>query len=208
MADTADKSNSFDAGREYLATVYAKALIGVTQQSNTTGEAMAELSSLVDDVFSKLPAFEATLASPRVPIADKEQMLDKVFAGKLSTNVLNFLKVLARHGRLDCLRAIRNAFQRLYNTIRGHVIVEITTATPVSSDLLPVIAEKLRASTGKEVDLHAKVDPEMLGGLVVRIGDTVYDGSVRNQLTQMREQALDQTLQALRETSDRFVVAS
>ena len=88
------------------------------------------------------------------------------------------------------------------------MIVEITTATPVSSDLLPVIAEKLRASTGKEVDLHAKVDPEMLGGLVVRIGDTVYDGSVRNQLTQMREQALDQTLQALRETSDRFVVAS
>jgi len=208
MADTADKSSSFDAGREYLATVYAKALIGVTQHSNTTGEAMVELASLVDDVFSKLPAFEATLASLRVPIADKEQMLDKVFAGKLSATVLNFLKVLARHGRLDCLRAIRNSFQRLYNTIRGHVIVEITTATPIPGDLLPVIAEKLRASTGKEVDLHAKVDPEMIGGLVVRIGDTVYDGSVRHQLTQMREQALDQTLQTLRETSERFVVAS
>lgn len=207
MADTSGKSGGFDAGREYLATVYAKALLGVTQQANTTASSLEELESLVDDVFNKLPAFEATLVSLRVPLADKERMLDRAFSGKLSGSLLNFLKVLARHGRLDCLRSIRNAYKRLYNQIRGYVSVEITTAAPVENDVLPAIVAKLRATTGKEIDLHTRIDPEMLGGIMVRIGDTVYDGSVRHQLSQMREQALEQTVQKLRETADRFVVA-
>jgi len=204
------QSVPFDSGKAYLGTVYAKALLGVTQNAGNTAEVVAEFDSLVADVLDRFPAFDATLSSLRVSPEGKLALLDKAFnnaqlSSRMSVTLLNFLKVVMRHGRLDCLRAIHRALRQFHDALQGRVAVEIRTAHAVGKDELALIADKLRRTTGLDVSLLARVDPELLGGLVVRVGDTVYDGSVRNQLSRMREGAIDATLRTLRETAQRFV---
>jgi F-type H+-transporting ATPase subunit delta len=197
----------FDQGREHLGTVYAKALLGAAQKAGKIEPVMEELESVVVDVLNKLPQWEATLASPRVPTEDKLRMLDQAFRGKMSTTMLHFLKVLTEHGRFDCLRAVRHAARHLYNQMRGRIEVEIRTAQPLSNPLRQTIADRLKGLLGKEVELTTEVRPELLGGIVVKVGDTLYDGSLANQLERTRAQAIEATMQSIRRSVDRFATA-
>ena len=87
-----------------------------------------QLDSLVDDVLDRLPDLEQLLASPRIPLSQKNRVLDETFAGQMDPVLLNFLKVTARRGRLDCLRQIRDAAGKLDNEMRGRVEVTVETA--------------------------------------------------------------------------------
>ncbi len=208
MSETMRESSAFDSGKAYLGMVYAKALLGVSEAAGNTATVAGEFESLVNDVLNKLPSLDATLSSPRVPHPEKERILEMAFQGKMSATLLTFLKVVSRHGRLDCLRDIQQAWRQLVDSLHGRIAVEIRTAEPVAAELLQLVAARLRAVTGQEVDLKPRIDSDMLGGIIVRIGDTIYDGSVRNQLARMREETLDHTLQKLRQVGDRFVALS
>ena len=85
--------------------------------------------------------------------------------------------------------------------------MQVTTATPLNENLRNRIAERLQAMFGSEVDLQCRQDPAILGGLVVRVGDRVYDGSVANQLTRMKQDTITQTVHQLREALNRFAVS-
>ena len=104
---------------------------------------------------------------------------------------LNFLKVVARHGRLDCLRQIRNSAKRQYSELLGRVAVTVKSATPLSVSLRRQIEQRLVAVLGKQVDLQCIVDPVLLGGLQVRVGDTVFDGSLDSRLDRMHAETLE-----------------
>lgn len=202
------ESSAFDSGKEYLGSVYAKALLGVTESAASTKVVMSEFDSLVYDLLDKVPSLESALSSPRIPHDDTSKLLDKMFAGKMNSDLLTFLKVVSRHGRLGCLRSIHRALQLQVNLLRGRLAVEVRTAEPIDADVMQMVAAKLRAVTGCDVEVKSRVDKEMLGGLIVRIGDTIYDGSVRNQLARIREETLEVTLQKLRQAGNRFVAAS
>src|SRR5689334_4030481 len=103
MADTAQSAGKFDAGRQHLGSVYAKALLGAAQDAGQVNGVLEELESLEGDVFKRLPALRLTLTSPRVSVEEKIALIDKAFKGKMSEVLLNFLKVTARHDRLSCL---------------------------------------------------------------------------------------------------------
>jgi F-type H+-transporting ATPase subunit delta len=134
-------------------------------------------------------------------------MLDQAFAGQMNPLLLNFLKVVAQHERLDCLYEIRKAAVSLYNELQGQVEVEVRTAEPLSADLLSQVAQQLTVSLGKHVDLQTQVDPNLMGGMVVRVGDTVYDGSLLNRLEQMRARTLESTTEKIRDSLERFLVS-
>ncbi len=202
------KSNGFDAGQQYLGNVYAKALLGVTEQAGNTEQVVAEFDSFLADVLDQLPDFESLLKSPRVAHADKEKLLDRALGGKMSTELLNFIKVVSRHGRLDCLRMINRSMRRLVDELRGRIEVEITTAAVVEGEVLDKVRHRLASSLGKEVSLVTRVNPEILGGLLIRIGDKVYDGSVKNRLERMREETTSRSLENMRRNLDRLVVAN
>ena len=208
MAESMRESSAFDSGKEYLGSVYAKALLGVTESAASTKVVMSEFDSLVYDLLDKVPSLESALSSPRIPHDDTSKLLDKMFAGKMNSDLLTFLKVVSRHGRLGCLRSIHRALQLQVNLLRGRLAVEVRTAEPIDADVMQMVAAKLRAVTGCDVEVKSRVDKEMLGGLIVRIGDTIYDGSVRNQLARIREETLEVTLQKLRQAGNRFVAAS
>jgi F-type H+-transporting ATPase subunit delta len=208
MASTDGKPTTFDTGRQHLGAVYAKALLGATQAAGNTQEVLDQLDSLVADVLDRLPRFEAVLASPRVPAAEKVAMLDRAFARRMHSLLLNFLKVVAQHGRLDCLRDVSRAAHEMWNELRGRVSVEFRSAQPLGRTDLDLVTNRLRTALKSELDVSQRVDPDMIGGLVVRIEDTLYDGSVRNRLSRLRGELLQEAKRAIRQSADRFAVES
>lgn len=203
----AEATRGFDAGREHLGQIYGQALIGAAEKAGVTEQVMAELDSLVDDVLEKLPSLRDVLSAPKVSVEDKERFIDKALGGRASPTLISGLKVMARHGRLDCIRDVRKAFRKLLNELRGRVEVLVRVATPISDAQLGQIADKLRGMLKKDVDIKMEVQPEILGGIIVKVGDTLYDGSVIAKLDQMRSKALANTEKELRAALERFVAA-
>jgi F-type H+-transporting ATPase subunit delta len=118
---------------------------------------------------------------------------------------MNFLKVLARHGRLDCLRAIHRQARALYDILQNRVRVKFITAEPLSPEMEAKIRIDLRTKLGGEPILETVVDPSLIGGAVLRLGDTVYDGSIANQLNSLRQDMMDWSAHEIQSRRDRFV---
>jgi F-type H+-transporting ATPase subunit delta len=207
MTTSENHQVAYDSGRQQVATIYAKGLIGAAEKQGITPLVMEELNSLVDDVLGGLPTFRDALSYPRIAFEEKQRMLDTAFAGKMNPLLLNFLKVVAQHERLDCLYEIRKAAVSLYNQLHGQVEVEVRTAEPLTAEMLSQVEQQLTASLGKQVDLQTRIDPALMGGMVVRVGDTVYDGSLLSRLEQMRTKTLESTTEKIRDSLERFMVS-
>jgi F-type H+-transporting ATPase subunit delta len=200
-------STVLDATQQQIGKVYAEALLGAAEKAGNVETVREEFASLVEDVLKRLPKLDAVLQSPRIDHEEKSRILDSAFKGRMSKDLLNFLKVVSRHGRLELLRAIQRAFQKLYNERAGSVEVLVRTAEPLGDDLYSRIADRLRASLGREPVLNVQVDPELIGGVVIRIGDTVYDGSVARQLVRLRDETAAKIAREIRHHSARFAIA-
>jgi F-type H+-transporting ATPase subunit delta len=144
------------------------------------------------------------LASALISPDEKIGIIDRVFGTQASPLVLNFLKVLASHGRLDCIRAIDRRAHQLLDEFQGRVRVKVTTAAPVDPELAGRIAQGLKGLLDGEPVLDEAVDPELIGGVVVQVGDTVYDGSIARQLENVRQQMIDRSAHEIQSRRDRF----
>jgi F-type H+-transporting ATPase subunit delta len=193
-----------DVGVEHIAHVYAEALLGASEKAGQTPAVLDEFDSLVADVLDRHPKLETILGSALISHEEKLGILDRVFGPRASATMLNFLKVVSHHGRLDCLRAIHLQAHRLYDKLRGRVQVELTTATPVSEDMARRIVAGIRGAVGGEPVLTRSVAPQLIGGAVLRIGDTVHDASIANQLQKVRQQMIDRSAHEIQSRRDRF----
>ena len=193
-----------DVGMEHVAAVYAEAFLGAAERAGLTESLLAELDSLVADVLDRFPQFEQILASGLLSHEEKVVILDRTLGAQASPLLLNFLKVVSRHGRLDCLRAIHRQAHELYNRMRGRVVVRVSTASPLSGELADRIAASLRGLLDGEPILEQVVDPDLIGGVVIRVGDTVYDGSVATQLEGVRQRMIQRTAHEIQTGRDRF----
>jgi F-type H+-transporting ATPase subunit delta len=204
MTASAFKKSAINVGQEQVALVYARAFLGSAEKSGQTAERVAELTSLVDDVLAAKPEFAVLLGSRRMAHEEKSALLDRVFGGKASPLLLSFLKVLSSHGRLDALAAIGRTVRERHDELLGRVQVQITSATPLDKSLAGELTEKLRAMLGGEPVLEVAVRPELIGGIKIRVGDTVYDGSVASRLTRLRTQMIDRSIHEIQSRRDRF----
>jgi F-type H+-transporting ATPase subunit delta len=208
MAKSRKNQDTLDASRQRLGLVYAKALLGAAETAGQADAVVEEVEALVTDVLDKLPQLDEALKSPRLTHEERLPILEKAFGGRALPTTLTFLKVLSKHDRLDCLRAIARAARKLLNTIRGRVEVIVETAYPLSNPVRERIVAKLTQLLGQEVMLTTEVNDELLGGLVVRVGDTVYDASLAARLKKMEQVTLDQTKQKIRESINRFAMTT
>jgi len=204
MTEPAKKQRNLDDGGAPVAVVYAKALLGAAEAAGATEAVLAEFESLIADVLDKLPQLEAALASLRVDHAEKVALLDTAFRDRMHPLLLNFLKVASRHGRLDCLRAVYRCAKRLAAEMQGRVEVHLATASPIDEYLKLQIAATMQKTLGRPVDMVTEVRDDLIGGMVVRVGDSVYDASVVNQLKQLREKVMVSTNEVLKTALDRM----
>jgi F-type H+-transporting ATPase subunit delta len=193
-----------DVRAEHVAAVYAEALLGAAQSAGQTDAILDEFDDLVAEVLDPSPQFERVLASGLISPAENEEILDRVLGGRASPTMLNFLKVVSRHGRLDCLRAIHRQARLLHERFHGRVPVQVTTAAPVDDALAERIVKAIRPLLDGEPVLQRAVDPKLIGGIVVRVGDTVYDGSIASQLASVRQQMIDRSAHEIQSRRDRF----
>lgn len=193
-----------DTSAMQVAGVYAKAFLGAAEAAGQTEALVEELDSLVVDVLDKLPKLDQVLSSAMVSHEDKLRLIDQSFRGRASPLLINFLKVLSAHGRLHVLRSIRQAVRDQYDQMRGRVRVKVVTAAPLDESLAQRIANTVRAATGGEPVLERETDPRLIGGVVLRIGDTVYDASVSAQLEQLRTQMINRSIHEIQSRRDRF----
>lgn len=193
-----------EVGVEHLANVYAEALLGVAENAGQTTAILEQFDSLVADVLDRYPQLERMLASGMVSAEEKSQLLDRVLGAQAEPIFLRFLKVVSRHGRLGLVRVIHRQAHVLYRQRLGQVEVEVTTAAPLDEAAAERIRAAVRRLVAGEPVLARRVRPELLGGMVVRVGDTIYDASVARQLESMRQQMIDRSAHEIQSRRDRF----
>jgi F-type H+-transporting ATPase subunit delta len=196
--------HAVDVGAERVARTYAQALLDAAEKRGQAQEVLDELQSLVHDVLPAAPLFEAFLSSRAISRKRKAPLIRSALQGRASEIFLNFLLVLNEHERLDLLRPILAAYRRLYEERTGHVRVRVKSAVPLPDDQRQRLEQELRAAFRREPILETRVDPDLLGGLVVQVGDWVYDGSVRSRLADIRNQLMERSSYEIQSRRDRF----
>jgi F-type H+-transporting ATPase subunit delta len=136
------------------------------------------------------PKFRMFLETPRIDDGDRKALVRKVFGDTLPTHVVNFVLVTISKRRQRLLREISLQYQLLLDEHLGREHVEVTLARSPDEETQAVIAERLSTALGKKAIPHIRVKPEIIGGLIVRTSDTIFDGSVRRRLEGMRRQLL------------------
>ena len=162
---------------------YAEAAFGVARQAGTIDTWLGELEAAA--ALFDTPAAAQFLTSPVVPPDRKQAALLELLPG-LSQEAQNFLALLTRRGRLDLIPPIVAEFRQLVQEARGVETATVTTAVPIDERQMSLIASRLTQRVGKAVQIEARVDPSIIGGVVAQIGDDVIDGSVRGRLERLR----------------------
>ena len=174
-----------------IARNYAEALL---QAAEAKGQGAVEtFGRLIDGLAGAIgsdPTIAIVLESPRVAKAAKGRLLAEALKGVAPAELVRFLQAVVRRGRQGLLIEIAQEYQALVDLKENRVHAGITLSTVPDETLTRRIVERLTEVLGKEVRAHVKADPGILGGVVVRIGDRVYDGSLKRRLTTLRRRML------------------
>jgi len=175
--------------RARLARVYAEALIDLAAKSNETDTIGEELAALAGGVFAHNPTIENFFASPAVSAKAKQQAIAASFGG-VSLLVQKFLGLLNQNRRLFLLRDIAAAYAKIRDSESGRIRVTVRSATALNESQQENIKNTLAAKLNKQPILAMSVEPELLGGLLVQVGDRVYDTTVRTRLENLKNYLL------------------
>lgn len=190
---------SSDDKRRAIARVYAQALLDLAVAAKRSDQVLGELEGLAGLVRSDAD-LAAFLDSPLIEEKDRRASLEKIFRGRLDDLLTDTLQVLHRKGRLGLVPELAAVFRELNQERLGRVDVHVATPVALEAKLREELLRVLREMTGREPVLEEVVEPELLGGLVLRIGDRKIDGSVRREINILRERlherAAHQILQA------------
>jgi F-type H+-transporting ATPase subunit delta len=173
------------ARRDTAPRRYADAAFEIGIRDGTLEVWRRELEAATETVAD--PALLGVLASPAIPLDQRLDAAQKVFA-KLSQPVRNLILLLVRRGRIEQLPRVTAEFVRRDDERNGLTHATATSAAPLGEEEIRDIAARLEQMTGTRVSLDTNVDPSILGGIVVRIGDRLIDGSVRGRLERLRNQ--------------------
>jgi F-type H+-transporting ATPase subunit delta len=191
-----------DIGAERLARVYAEALFAAAGDQAAT--VIQEMDSLIDDVFASDPRLESVLGGAAVGREARRLALERAFGGRSSDAFYRFLMVVNTHERLDLVRPIRQALHDIDDERRHRIKVHVFTAIPLPGDYEARIADAVRQRFGLEPVLVPHVDPSLLGGLKIRIGDQQVDATVRNRLDNLRNQVIARSSHEIQSRRNQF----
>jgi F-type H+-transporting ATPase subunit delta len=180
---------------ETVARSYAQTLFELAQRHEGVevfGAGMETVARLLDDD----PQVRLFLETPRIADADKKAVVKNAFSGEFPAHLVNFLLITIDKRRQRLLREIAAQFHQLVDEHVGREHVEVTVARPADEQTQAMMQKRLSDLLGKEAIPHVRVKPEILGGVIVRTGDTIYDGSVKRRLDGMRRTLMKAPLPA------------
>lgn len=171
---------------EEIADVYSRSLFEVAKEHGVLDRVHDEIGEFAD-ALNENRNLQVFLFSPYFSSNEKRDAIERIVDGA-DERTLNFLKLLAERHRMPALFRIRRAFDALWAKENKLLPVTVTSAVELDDQLVQDVGKRIEEQTGRRVELSSKVDPDLLGGLVVRVGNMVLDASIRNRLEQLRKQ--------------------
>lgn len=180
-----------------VARVYSRSMLDLAAERGEAGSLLEELSALRGYVETDA-AIEHFFTSPLIDDDERRALLEKLLRGHASDLLADSLQVLNQHGRLGLLPTIAETYRLEYQERQGHVDVRVSSAVPLAGDLREELRRAIARFVGREPDLVEEVDPSLIGGMVVRVGDRKIDTSVAKDLRELRarleERAVEEVL--------------
>jgi ATP synthase F1 delta subunit len=170
---------------EEIAEVYARSLFEVAQEHDALDRIHDELGEFVD-AMNESGDLRVFFFSPYFSSQEKKEGIDKVI-DDADENFVRFLELLAERHRMPVIFRIRRRFDELWREENKLLPVTVTSAVDLDSELVDGLGKKIEEQTGRHIELSSRVNPDVLGGIVLQVGNMVLDASVRNQLEQLRK---------------------
>jgi F-type H+-transporting ATPase subunit delta len=171
---------------EEIGQVYARALFESAMEAGELDTIQEQLATW-SDALSETKDLQTFFFSPRFSSAEKKDAIRKIIEGG-NERFLNFLELLAERHRLPATFRIRRAFDELWREEHKMLTVEVTSAVDLDESLVRSIGDRIEEKTGRRIELTSRVDPDIIGGLVLRVGNKVLDASVSGRLQRLRRQ--------------------
>jgi F-type H+-transporting ATPase subunit delta len=163
---------------------YAEAAFEIARRDGTLDRWADDLRLAAD--VAAVPEVARVVDSPAIPFPERRRVIERLLGPRVDPAAFNLVLLLAQRGRASTLPAVAEEYRRLVRRERGIVAATVTSAVPLEPAEVEAIGARLRELTGAQVDLDRRVDPELIGGLTVRIGDRLIDSSVRGRLERLR----------------------
>jgi F-type H+-transporting ATPase subunit delta len=163
---------------------YAEAAFEIAQRDDSMEAWLAALA-VADDRLTRAPVIRL-LSNPSVAAASRVEVLERILDGDVVGPQRNLLALMVRRGRFEQLPSVIREFMRLYRRREGIVEATVTSASALDEGEIEALQGRLESLTGKRIELQQAVDPALLGGIQVRVGDQLIDGSVRGRLERLR----------------------
>ncbi|QDT21288.1 ATP synthase subunit delta, sodium ion specific [Gimesia chilikensis] len=192
-----------DPGAISVAKVYAKAFLGSVPESDKDS-AIEEFAEFLNVALNQYPQFGKMLTTRSLNKEESLQLIDRAIAPHASELFTNFLRVLGRHERLNLLQQIYTQINKLRDAEVGKKAVVVKSAFELSDPILDSIRQRLNDTLGFIPVLKTSIDQNVLGGLVIQVDDTVYDGSLRTRLKQLRGRLDNRSIHEIQSGRDRF----
>lgn len=173
-----------------LAQVYAQAMLSLAESKGQSDALLEELLDLVK-LLDQHPQWARVMTSPHVDAETRRKAIDKAFRGRASDMLTDALQIINRKGRLELIRAIVEAYRLAHEELRGEVDVHVRTAVPLSAALRDQVRDLAAKFSGKKPELFEEVDPSLLGGVSIRIGDDKFDATVSSRLKAAKADLLE-----------------
>lgn len=171
---------------EFLDRRYAQALYDVAASKDKVEKYIEDLTSVVK-VIDESADFQRVIKHPEISTKEKKKFFINLFKGRMDEDLLTFLLILVEKDRILFLKEKLAELKKIDLENRGTVIARVRTATPLKDYQKAALVEKLNAKYKKKIEIEETVDPDILGGILIRIDDDLIDGSVRSSLEELKQ---------------------
>ena len=166
---------------------YAKAILSLAKEKGVEKNVNDDMQ-LIADTIANNNELQVMLNSPVIKITDKKKVLDALFAKKVNKLTTQLFNILAKNKRLDLLPKIAKQYTVLFDELNKKQVAKVTTAIPLTSELQKKVIDKIVDLTGNSASIENNIDPSIIGGFILRIGDLQYDASISNQFNELRKE--------------------
>lgn len=175
--------------RNTIANRYALGLFKIADENSLIEDIMSDCQSLID-VFDQNESLEEVLANPKISKESKLEIFEQGIKGHIHQFTYDFICLTIDKGRVSHLKQSLIRFIELSNVAKGLINVEVTSATQLNPEQIEKLQGQLEKSTSKKININSFIDPEIIGGLIIKVGNNVIDGSIKNQINKIRESLL------------------